>query len=112
FEALMAGDAGLPAESDMRGQVGDVEVLKVGHHGSAGASGEGWLAELRPEIAVISVGRGNRYHHPSAGALGRLGAAGAEVWRTDEVGTVEVWTDGATVKVSARGRRRVLPARR
>ena len=111
FQALFAGDAGLPAEADLRGQVGDVEVLKVGHHGSAGASGAAWLAELRPEVAVVSVGRGNRYHHPSGEALGRLGAAGADIWRTDELGTVEVWTDGATVRVAARGRERVLPAR-
>ena len=111
FEALFAGDAGIPAEADLRGQVGDVEVLKVGHHGSAGASSAAWLAELRPEVAVVSVGRGNRYHHPSAEALRRLGAAGADVWRTDEMGTVEVWTDGATVRVAARGRERVLPAR-
>ena len=111
FEALLAGDAGIPAETDLGGKVGDVEVLKVGHHGSAGASGDRWLAELAPEVAVISVGRGNRYHHPSAEALGRLRVAGAEVWRTDEVGSVEVWTDGATVRVSAQGRERVLPAR-
>ena len=110
FEALLAGDAGLPAERDLAGQVGDVEVLKVGHHGSAGASGAAWLAELRPEVAVVSVGRGNRYHHPSAEALGRLGGAGVEVWRTDELGSVQVWTDGRVFTVSSRGRARTLPA--
>ncbi|HEX7918659.1 MAG TPA: hypothetical protein VF454_04600, partial [Gemmatimonadales bacterium] len=110
FEALLAGDAGLPAEADLAGQAGDVEVLKVGHHGSAGASGEQRLAELRPEVAVVSVGRGNRYHHPSPQALGRLGAAGAEVWRTDEQGSVQVWTDGRTFTVSSRGRALTLPA--
>ena len=110
FRALFSGDAGLPAESDMRREAEDVDVLKVGHHGSAGASGADWLAELRPETAVVSVGRGNRYGHPSAAALGRLGAAGADVWRTDEEGTVEVWTDGATYRVRGRGRTRVLPA--
>ena len=109
FEALLAGDAGLPAEQILKGHVGEVELLKVGHHGSAGSSGAEWLAELKPEVAVISVGKGNRYRHPSAEALGRLGAAGAEVWRTDEVGTVEVWTDGATFRVGSRGRERVLP---
>lgn len=110
FEALLAGDAGLPAEAALRGAVGDVEVLKVGHHGSAGASSSAWLAELQPEAAIVSVGRGNRYHHPSAEALGRLGASGAEVWRTDELGDVEVWTDGGTFTVAARDRRSTLPA--
>ena len=110
FEALLAGDAGLPAEADLAGQAGDVEVLKVGHHGSAGASSERWLAELRPEVAVVSVGRGNRYHHPSAVALGRLGGAGADVWRTDEQGSVQVWTDGRLFTVSSRERTLTLPA--
>jgi competence protein ComEC len=110
FEALLTGDAGLAAERVLGGRMGDVEILKVGHHGSAGSSGAGLLAELGAEVGVISVGRGNRYRHPSAEALGRLGAAGVEVWRTDEVGTVEVRTDGVTFTVSAGGRSRVLPA--
>ncbi|HET7041289.1 MAG TPA: hypothetical protein VFI13_04695 [Gemmatimonadales bacterium] len=59
---------------------------------------------------MISVGVGNRYHHPNPAALGRLAAAGAEVWRTDQVGNVEVRTDGKTFTVSAGGRVRVLPA--
>jgi competence protein ComEC len=111
FEAVLAGDAGLPAERLLGGWVGDIEVLKVGHHGSAGSTGVEWLAELRPEVAVISVGRGNRYRHPSGEALARLAASGAEVWRTDEGGTVELWTDGRRVRVHARGRERLLPTR-
>jgi competence protein ComEC len=110
FEALLTGDAGLAAERVLAGQVGDIEVLKVGHHGSAGSSGAGLLAELRAEVGVISVGRGNRYRHPSPEAVGRLGGAGTELWRTDEVGSVEVRTDGETFTISAGPRRRVLPA--
>ena len=110
FEAVLAGDAGLPAEERLRGQVGDIELLKVGHHGSAGASSAEWLGELRPEVAVISVGKGNRYRHPTPEALSRLGAARAAIFRTDEEGTVEVWTDGRRVEVRAGGRRVVLPA--
>jgi competence protein ComEC len=106
FDALLAGDAGLPAESLLAGRVGDVELLKVGHHGSGGASGAAWLAELRPEAAVISVGRGNRYGHPHPAALARLAAAGAEVWRTDRDGTVTAWTDGTAVEVRAGSRTR------
>jgi competence protein ComEC len=110
FEALLTGDAGTAAERVLAGRVGDVELLKVGHHGSAGSSGVGLLDELRPEVGVISVGRGNRYRHPSGEALGRLGAAGTELWRTDELGTIEVRTDGESFTVSAGARRRVLPA--
>jgi competence protein ComEC len=55
FEALLSGDAGLAAERVLGGRVGDIELLKVGHHGSAGSSGAGLLEELRPEVGVIRV---------------------------------------------------------
>jgi competence protein ComEC len=84
---LFMGDAGEPVERRLAGRVGDVDLLKVGHHGSRTATGAGWLAELRPETAVISVGRRNRYGHPAADVLERLAAAGVRVVRTDVAGT-------------------------
>jgi len=101
FRALLTGDAGLPAESLLAGRVGRVDLLKVGHHGSRGATGDAWLQELRPREAVISVGE-NRYGHPSPEALARLAAAGVEVWRTDQDGTIEVRTDGHTMTIRSR----------
>jgi competence protein ComEC len=102
FSALFAGDAGLPAEARLRGRAGPVDLLKVGHHGSRGASGDAWLRELAPVAAVVSVGR-NRYGHPAPETLARLSRHGADVWRTDREGTVSVATDGKTMTV--RGRR-------
>ncbi len=102
FRALFAGDVGFPAESLLGGHVGHVDLLKVGHHGSRGSSGDRWLAELRPEAAVISVGRGNTYGHPALEALRRLAAHGARIWRTDQEGTVTVTTDGRTMLVRGR----------
>jgi len=102
FRALLAGDAGLPAESVMAGHVGRVDVLKVGHHGSRGASGDAWLRELRPTAAIISVGDGNRYGHPAPEAMARLRAAAVEVYRTDRDGTVDVHTDGTTMTIHSR----------
>jgi competence protein ComEC len=99
------GDAGLPAERWLRGRVGRVDLLKVGHHGSRGASGDRWLDELRPTAAVISVGRRNTYGHPSPDALERLRKHGIAIWRTDRDGNVEVTTDGATMTVQASGGR-------
>jgi competence protein ComEC len=110
FDAVLSGDAGLPVEERLHGKVGDIELLKVGHHGSAGASGAAWLQELRPEVAVISVGEGNRYHHPTPEALERLRTAHATILRTDLVGTVEVWSDGGTFEVRSGGMPLVLPA--
>lgn len=101
FTALFAGDAGLNAEARMAGHVGRVDLLKVGHHGSRGASGDPWLTELAPRVAIVSVGAHNRYGHPSAEALDRLRRHGAEVWRTDRDGTITVVTDGHTMTLRA-----------
>ena len=96
FQALFAGDAGFPAEAALRSRVGAVDLLKVGHHGSAGSTSEAWLRELRPTAAVVSVGR-NTYGHPAPAAVARLRRAGAELWRTDRDGSIAVETDGATM---------------
>jgi len=109
FRALFAGDAGLPAESRLRGRVGRVDLLKVGHHGSRWATGEAWLDELRPKVAIISSGRGNRYGHPHAETLDRLARAGAQIWRTDAAGTVTVQVDSSGMTVEGRGRRAAWP---
>ena len=101
FSALFPGDAGFSAEQRLAGRVGTVDVLKVGHHGSRGSSGPGWLAELAPRVAVISVGR-NTYGHPAPEALARLAAQRAEIWRTDTEGTVTIRTDGQTMTVKGR----------
>jgi competence protein ComEC len=85
---LFAGDAGIPTELHLAGRIGRVSVLKVGHHGSRGATSDGWLDELNPVHAVISVGARNRYGHPAPETLGRLRAHGATVLRTDTQGTI------------------------
>jgi len=103
FQALFAGDAGFPAEAEMRGRARAVDLLKVGHHGSRGSTGDEWLDSLRPRVAVISVGQ-NTYGHPAGETLGRLLRHRVEVWRTDRDGLVTVTTDGQRMMVKARGR--------
>jgi competence protein ComEC len=66
----------------------------VGHHGSRSATSDVWLDELAPHEAVISVGRHNRYGHPTPEVLARLVAHGVAVLRTDERGTITFSTDG------------------
>lgn len=102
FRAVLAGDAGLPAESALAGRVGRADVLKVGHHGSRGSTGRAWLEELRPSAGIVSVGEGNRYGHPAPEAMERLAAAAVEVFRTDRDGTIEVRTDGRTMTIRSR----------
>ncbi len=70
-------------------------VLKVGHHGSGNSSTAGFLAAVKPDYAVISVGADNRFGHPQQAVLDRLASLdGVTVLRTDEMGTIEFITDG------------------
>lgn len=66
----------------------DVDVLKVGHHGSKTSSSEELLQQFQPEIAVISVGEGNRYGHPHGSVLTRLASHQMTIYRTDKNGAI------------------------
>lgn len=77
----------------------DIDLLKVAHHGSAGATSAEWLALLSPAAAVISCGAGNSYGHPAEDTLRRLFEAGAEHYRTDELGTVVASIDGGACTI-------------
>jgi competence protein ComEC len=103
FQALLSGDAGFPAELEMRSRTRAVDLLKVGHHGSRGSTGDEWLDSLRPRAAVISVGH-NNYGHPAPATLARLLRHGVALWRTDRDGTVTVTTDGHQMTIQSRGR--------
>jgi competence protein ComEC len=110
FEAVFAGDLGVRAESLLAGKVGRVDLLKVGHHGSAGSSGRSWLSELSPRAAIVSVGP-NRYGHPAPAALARLAQVGAEVWRTDREGSVSVTITDSGMTLRGRRNTRRYPLR-
>jgi competence protein ComEC len=81
------------------------DVLKVGHHGSSTSTSDSFLAAVHPALALISVGAGNMYGHPSVDVIHALARVGAEVLRTDELGTVVVRTDGVHIEVEAKGQR-------
>jgi competence protein ComEC len=107
FGALFLGDA--PAEVERRvvareGAGLRAQLLKVAHHGSAGSSSEELLSAVSPEIALVSVGRRNRYGHPAAMTLARLALQHVRVLRTDERGTI-------AVRVSRDGHMQVTTAR-
>ncbi len=70
------------------------DLLKVAHHGSATASSRQLLEVLKPRLAAISAGDGNRYGHPARATVDRLQAVGAQVWRTDQQGTLSLDLDG------------------
>ncbi len=81
--------------------VGDIDILHVGHHGSASSTNENFLRLIQPEAAIISVGKDNDYGHPTKTVLNRLEDVGAKVYRTDLLGTIEIKTDGADYEIGA-----------
>ena len=88
---LLTGDAGFPAEARLLDTYAnlDVDILKVGHHGSRYASSSEFLAATQPEVAVIQVGQ-NSFGHPTDETLGRLLNVGATIYRSDTEGLIEV----------------------
>ncbi len=75
-------------------------VLKVGHHGSDTSSSENFINQIKPEIAVIEVGKDNTYKHPKQVTLDRLAKIGATIFRTDLNGTILIESDGINNKVT------------
>lgn len=100
FDVLITGDADSFVERMLVKYypIPDLELLLVGHHGSAGSTCQELLDVLRPELAVISVGY-NSYGHPAQEVLDRLAAAGAAVYRTDLSGPVTVTLRDGLVSV-------------
>ena len=100
---MMTGDAEAIAEQDILEFFGaealDCDVLKVGHHGSTSSTSKAFLEAVTPELAVISCGEGNKYGHPHAETLSKLTAASAEIYRTDEWGSVVIVSDGTDITV-------------
>ncbi|HET8813569.1 MAG TPA: hypothetical protein VFM51_01265, partial [Solirubrobacterales bacterium] len=87
FSMLLTGDAEAEAAPI---EPGPVDVLKVAHHGSDDAGLAALLERSRPRLAVISVGEGNPYGHPTAATLATLARYGVTTLRTDSDGAVEI----------------------
>lgn len=87
---LFTGDLGMEGENSMARKIKDIDidVLKVGHHGSKYSSSELFVERTNPVFAVISVGEKNRYGHPGKEVIERLEERGIQIFRTDEDGAV------------------------
>jgi len=99
---LLTGDISAQVEREIVPRLthAPVRVLKVAHHGSRTSSSLELLAAWRPQIALISAGRGNTFGHPAPEVLERLATIGATVLRTDLDGQITIETDGQRVRVS------------
>ncbi|HEY4231780.1 MAG TPA: ComEC/Rec2 family competence protein [Thermoanaerobaculia bacterium] len=84
--ALLTGDAGAPTEAELAaaGALTPVDVLKVGHHGSRTSTSAALLEGIRPRVALLSCGRGNRFGHPAPDTLATLARFCVPVLRTDQ----------------------------
>ncbi len=100
---MMTGDAEKDSELEMLGKysadIFNCDVLKVGHHGSSTSTSTEFLNAVSPAIALISCGKGNTYGHPYAATLQKLENVGAQIYRTDEQGSIVLVSDGKTVTV-------------
>jgi competence protein ComEC len=99
---LLTGDAEAVSESEMLAKGTDLSatVLKVGHHGSKSSTSQSFLNKVNPKHAVISVGKGNSYGHPTQEVMNRLKAKGVTTYRTDESGTVVATSNGNNITFS------------
>lgn len=105
---LLTGDLGFEGEEILTEKYPyllKAIVLKVGHHGSVYSTGRPFLSQVKPGLAVISVGAGNRYGHPGKQTLNRLRSFGVSVCRTDRQGRISlrVYPDKLLVAVAKGG---------
>jgi competence protein ComEC len=107
WDALLTGDQYKAVERSLADELADIEVLKVGHHGSDTSTDSLLVERAQPELALVSVGRGNRYGHPDPDVLARLEGSGARVLRTDLEGSITVLArpEGASTVSTERSRR-------
>jgi len=96
---LLAGDVEAPAERDLLegGRPLRADILKVAHHGSSTSTTPELLRAVSPRVALIGVGRHNRFGHPSAEVLERLAGAGVRTLRTDRDGEVSLLVRRGTI---------------
>ena len=106
IDFLFTGDAEQEAESHMMMlssvRLPEVEILKVGHHGSRTASSADFLAVASPEVAIYMAGVDNRYGHPHTETITALNQIGAQIYGTDISGIIIATTDGHTYSVTER----------
>ena len=83
YKFLFMGDAGIERENDIldKYNLSDIDVLKVGHHGSNTSSSENFIKNISPKYSLISVGENNRYGHPKDSVLNIL--RNSKIYRTD-----------------------------
>ena len=88
YKFMFMGDASINTEKEIMNKYNlqDIDVLKVGHHGSKTSSGKEFINEINPKYSIISVGKNNRYGHPNKEVLNNLDDS--KIYRTDRDGSI------------------------
>ena len=96
---LFMGDAGLKVEEDIieKYNLKDIDILKIGHHGSKTSSSEYFIDTINPKYSIISVGKNNRYGHPSDSVLTNL--EDSIIYRTDYNGSIKFRINNNSLKI-------------
>jgi competence protein ComEC len=104
---LLTGDIEQAAEQEVMKNydLPSIQLLKVAHHGSKTSTTEDWLMVTKPQEALISVGRHNRYGHPHAEVIARLHQIGARIWRTDTDGAIMIFFDRNGYRINSEVKR-------
>jgi competence protein ComEC len=98
FEMLFTGDIGPQVMDEVIGAgVNDIDVLKVPHHGSKNGLTADLLVATKPELAVISAGKKNRFGHPHTEVIQMLREKDIEILRTDELSEIVIYSDGEKI---------------
>ena len=99
YKFMFMGDASSTTEKEILNKYNlpDIDVLKVGHHGSKTSSGKEFINEISPEYSIISVGKNNRYGHPNKEVLNNL--AKSKIFRTDENGSIMFKIKNNNIKI-------------
>ena len=88
YKFMFMGDASVTTEKEILNKynLSDIDVLKVGHHGSNTSSSKDFINEIEPKYSIISVGKNNRYGHPNKEVLENLN--NSKIYRTDQEGSI------------------------
>ncbi len=100
YSYLFTGDATEKVEKIILDKNIDVDILKVGHHGSSYSSSNSFLAKVTPKYAFISVAKENSYGHPSKDTINRLKKYTNNIYMTSELGTIEITSDGTNIEIN------------
>ena len=99
YKFMFMGDASITTEKEIldKYNLTNIDVLKVGHHGSKTSSGKEFINEINPKYSIISVGKNNRYGHLNKGVLENLKES--KIYRTDEDGSIMFKIKNSKLKI-------------